>query len=129
VSVPTDAAAEGELLPGGGMLDVERALLPLHGQTFRTHGALRQLALRDVGHPLEVVVACVAEMGRTCMIKTILKKGFSTTPWERKNEYYVSERWKQKSSLVRQCLTHTLLYTGTVLRIKVQHLRATVSTD
>ncbi len=66
VGVPADPAAEGELLSGGRMLDVERTLLALHGHALRADGALRQVRLGDVRHPLEVVVTGVAEMGRTC---------------------------------------------------------------
>ena len=64
VGVPADPAAQGKLLAGGRMLDVERTLLALHGQALGAHGALGQLALGDVGYPLEVVVACVAKVSR-----------------------------------------------------------------
>ena len=64
VGVPADPAAQGELLAGGRMFDVERTLLPLDGDSLGTHGALRQVRLGDVGHPLEVVVTRVAEVGR-----------------------------------------------------------------
>jgi hypothetical protein len=67
------------------MLDVERTLLALHGDALGTHGALRQVRLGDVRHPLEVVVTGVAEMGRTCVTTTILLGDFSSY-WKELNQ-------------------------------------------
>ncbi len=64
VGVPTHPAPQSELLSGRRVLDVERTLLPLHGNPLGTYGALRQVCLGDVGHPLEVVVTRVAEVRR-----------------------------------------------------------------
>ena len=56
VGVPADAAAQGELLAGGGVLHVQRAVLLLHRRRLGRHRALRQLRLRNIRHSLEVVV-------------------------------------------------------------------------
>ena len=62
--VPANAAAQGELLPGGRVANVEGALLSRQLGGLRDDGALRQLRLGHVGDPLEVVVARVAEVSR-----------------------------------------------------------------
>jgi len=62
VRVPADAATQGELLPRGRVADVKRALLPGQLDGLGADGALRQLGFGDVGDPLEVVVAGVAEV-------------------------------------------------------------------
>ena len=62
--VSTDATAKGKFFARGGMLYVKGAFLAVQLNALWPHGALGQVRLGQVGHPLKVVVTRVAEVGR-----------------------------------------------------------------
>ena len=81
VGVPADSTAQSELLPSGGVLDMQGALLNIqryslaqnknnqngisqsHGRFYLgSHRALRELRLGNVGNSLEVIVTGVTEV-------------------------------------------------------------------
>lgn len=64
VSIATNPAAQGKLLPGGRVNNVQRTLLPNQLLCLGTRRALWQFVLRNVSQPLEIVVARVTKMCR-----------------------------------------------------------------
>jgi len=60
--IPADSTAKGKFFSCSWMLHMKGALLLIQSSCFWSNWALRQLSLGNICHPLEVVVAAIAEV-------------------------------------------------------------------
>lgn len=62
VCIPANSTAKSKFFSCGWMLHMKGTLLLIHSSCFGPYRALRQLSFGNICHPLEVVVAAIAEV-------------------------------------------------------------------
>jgi len=65
VRVPANTATKSKFFSCGWMFHMKRALLLIQSSCFGPHRALRQLGLGNICHPLEIIMAAIAEVCRS----------------------------------------------------------------